>query len=133
MGTGSGTAWNEEQYNINRGENEADLNAILAGIEQGNTQFGQGMQAEQLGFQEAQTRDQMEGAEVKGLMDLSRAVSTPTFGNFTSFGPPGAADYTQAGQSQYQAALDKANAQNASNSSAWGTVGTIAAAAATAY
>jgi hypothetical protein len=129
IGTGSGSAWNNEQQNIGVNENQADLEAIMAGIGQGNTEFNQGMQLEQQGFNEAQIRDQMEGAEVKGLMDLSRGVSTPVFNDFTSFGPPGTASQTAAAQNQYQAGLDKANAQNAANSQAWGTVGSIGGAA----
>jgi hypothetical protein len=45
IGTGTGSAWNTEQGNLGDTENRARMNAILAGIQQGNTEFGQGMQA----------------------------------------------------------------------------------------
>jgi len=41
IGTGTGNAWNTEQGNLADSENRAGLNAILAGIQQGNTMFGQ--------------------------------------------------------------------------------------------
>jgi hypothetical protein len=79
VGTGTGQAWNTEQGNLGDTENRARMNAILAGINQGNTQFTQGLQARQQGVQEENNR--MDA--IKGMMGLS----APTTGQFASFNP----------------------------------------------
>lgn len=49
MGTGTGRANQTQEEIMGQTRNDADLKAILAGIQQGNTEFGQGMQQYQQG------------------------------------------------------------------------------------
>lgn len=49
LSLGSGKAWDNEQFNLNDAENRSRMMAAQAGIQQGNTMFGQGMQKYQQG------------------------------------------------------------------------------------
>ena len=51
LNTGSGKAWENAQRSLNDAENQSALAAAQAGIGQGNTMFGQGMQQYQQGVQ----------------------------------------------------------------------------------
>lgn len=51
LSLGSGKAWDNEQFNLNDAENRSAMMAAQAGINQGNTMFGQGMQKYQQGVE----------------------------------------------------------------------------------
>lgn len=51
LSLGSGKAWDNEQFNLNDAENRSRMMAAQAGIQQGNTMFGQGMQKYQQGVE----------------------------------------------------------------------------------
>jgi hypothetical protein len=113
VGTGSGTAWNTEQQNIGDTENRADLNAILAGIQQGNVQFGQGMQARQQGVGETLQGEQANLGKLTGLMGMGRDAKMPTFSSFAHATPGPVADITGAAKATYGAERDAYNADEA--------------------
>jgi hypothetical protein len=126
VGTGTGRAWNAEQGNLGDTENRARMNAILAGINQGNTQFTQGLQARQQGVQEENNR--MDA--IKGMMGLS----APTTGQFASFNPQQgfvqAPDYVSnaIAKTQNQQAINNAKAASSGGllGGMGGTIGAIA-------
>lgn len=72
LGTGSGAAWESAQRSIGDTENRADLNAVLAGINQGNTQYsqalaGRGQRAGELG----QTFNQGMAGRQQGVNEMN--------------------------------------------------------------
>lgn len=125
LGTGSGQAWNTEQGNISDAENRADLNAIMAGIEQGNTEFGQGMDLHQQGVSDILGERAANLGQLSGLMGLGQNVTNPTFDDYYTSGAYQTGDQMQAQQAAYNAALNKTNASNADKSSDMGALGTI--------
>jgi hypothetical protein len=126
VGTGTGRAWNTEQGNIGDTENRSRLNAVLAGINQGNTAFGQGMLRHTTGVNDILNQRTGNLAQISGLMGLGQNLTTPQFANVGSVGQPGGIDYMGAANSQYGAALDKSNAANADKSNTMKGIGTAA-------
>lgn len=133
MGTGSGTAWNTEQQNIGDRESRADMQAIMGGIDQGNKEFTQGMQAHQTGVNDILQQRQGNLGQLSGLMGLIDKVKNPTFQNVNNVGTYNPADLMAAQKAQYDAALNKSNAGNADKSNTMGTIGTVASVAATLF
>ena len=117
IGTGTGQAWNTEQQNIGDAESRADLEAILAGINQGNTEFGQAMDLHQTGTQDILAQEQANQAKMAGMMGQSNTFRLPEFANAPTPGMPGEAtpDLLNAANASYQAAVDRANAKAAGN------------------
>jgi hypothetical protein len=114
LGTGSGQAWNTEQQNLGDTENRADMNAILSGIQQGNTMFGQGMQARQQGVNEITGAEQANLGKLQGLMGMGRNAQMPTFQSVNQVGMAPTADIMGAAQNQFGAERDAYNAETAS-------------------
>jgi hypothetical protein len=114
LGTGSGEAWNTEQQNIGDTENRADLEAVLAGIQQGNVQFGQGMQARQQGVGETLQGEQANLGKLSGLMALGRGPQMPTFSGVNQVGMAPTADSMGAAEKSFGAERDAYNANTAS-------------------
>ena len=117
LGTGSGQAWDTEQTNLGQNENDADLKAILAGVNQGNTEFGQGMQLHTTGTGDILNQNTANLQKVGGMMGHSNSFRMPTFGAAPTPGmnPNVTPNLVGAADASYQAAVDKANAQNASD------------------
>lgn len=113
LNLGSGQAWNTEQQNIGDQENRADLESILAGINQGNTEFGQGMQAHQQGVQDINQARAGDIATASALEGMSPAQGNPDFASFFNSGNYSPQSQMSAGEQQYQAAMDRAAAKNA--------------------
>ena len=112
LGTGSGTAWNTEQQNIGDRENRAGMEAILAGINQGNTEFNQGV-----GLHTTRVNDILRGRQAnleqsKGLLNMNPQVTMPQFQSTNVNGPGNSGNLMHAGQLQYNASMNAANAKN---------------------
>jgi hypothetical protein len=76
LGTGSGQAWNAEQQNLGETANNADLQAILAGINQGNIEFGQGMDRSQFDLGQAgQAFNQGMGLRQQGMSEEQARIA----------------------------------------------------------
>lgn len=133
VGTGSGKAWDDEQSNIGDRESRADLNAIMAGINQGNTEFTQGMDAHRQGISDITGEREANIGQVGGLMALGGNVTNPQFADYYQGGPYQIADLLGAATNQYGASLDKTNAANADKSSGMQALGTVASIGATIY
>jgi len=133
LGEASGSAWNSGERNLNQAANDADLKAIMAGINQGNTEFGQGMLRHTTGTSDILNQRAGNLGQISGLMGLGQNLTTPQFSNVSSVGQPGAADLMGAANSQYSAALDKTNAANADKSNTMKGIGTIASIGATIF
>jgi hypothetical protein len=119
LGTGSGNAWNTEQQNIGDTENRADMNAILSGIQQGNTMFGQGMQARQQGVGETLQQNQANLGKLSGLMGLARGPQMPQFQNVNQVGMAPTADLMGAAKQQYGADVGRYNIDRAEDMAPW--------------
>lgn len=131
LGLGSGQAYNSQQDVLNQSENDAGLKSILAGIQQGNTQFGQGMQMHQQGVQDILNQRAGNLGQLSGLMGLTQTQGpNAQFNPFMDAGSYKPADLMGAQQAQYNAALDKTNAANADKSGNMQAIGTAAGMAA---
>ena len=126
LGTGSGQAWNTQQNLIGQNENDANLKAILAGIQQGNVEFGQGMDLRKQGVNEILGQKQANLGQLSGLMGLSHAQQMPQFASYAQTGGYQIPDLVGAAKANYDAQVAQANAKNASKGGLLGTLGGIA-------
>jgi hypothetical protein len=126
MNTGSGKAWENAQRAIGTNESQADLQAIQAGISQGNTEYNQAMAGRQQGVNEILGQKQANLGQISGMMGLGQQMGVPQFNSFQGMQPYNVADLTGAAQNQYQAQLDQYNAKKASSGGLLGTIGGIA-------
>jgi hypothetical protein len=106
-------AWTNAENQQGRDENDARMQGILGGFQQGNTEFGQALglasgtqaqRAAQLG--ERQTLREQPLQDTLGLLS---GAKVPQFGQYTTAGSATAPNYLGAQQSSYNAALDKMN------------------------
>jgi len=122
MGTGSGTAWNTEQQNIGDAESRADMQAIMGGINQGNTEFNQGVTA-----RNTYTGEQDRTLKNVGGMMGAAAPEALKFGDYVKQGVVNAPDYTGNATAMWKMQQDAANAKAAASKggmmSGLGTVG----------
>ena len=126
LGMGSGQAYNTQQELLNDAENRSAMMAAQAGIQQGNTMFGQQNQLHQQGVQDILNQKQANLAQLSGLMGLSQSAGMPNFGNFATAGNLTTPDMMGAAQQNYAAQMNAANAKSAGNSALLGTIGGIA-------
>ena len=126
LGTGSGQAWNTQQNLIGQNENDANLKAILAGIQQGNVEFGQGMDLRNQGVNEILKQKQANLGQLSGLMGLTQQQQMPQFANYAQTGAYQIPDLVGAAKANYDAQVAQANAKNASGGGLLGTLGGIA-------
>jgi len=128
LGEATGQAWNSGEQNLNDAASRADMQAILAGINQGNTEFGQGMQLHTTGTGDILNQQTANNQKVGGMMGQSNNFTMPTFKDAPTPGMPGAVNpNTVEGAMK----MDQIKAQNAAAQSKWkdqllGTAGTIA-------
>lgn len=130
LGMGSGQAYNTQQELLNDAENRSAMMAAQAGIQQGNTMFGQQNQLHQQGVQDILAQKQANLGQLSGIMGLGQAMGVPQFNQFGQAGAYQTPDLMGAAQNQYGANLDKTNAANADKSNTMKTVGTVASIAA---
>jgi hypothetical protein len=106
-------AWTNAENQQGRDENDARMQGILGGFQQGNTEFGQGLSlATGTGAQRAGQLGERETIRSQPLQDylsLQGADKTPQFGQYTTAGTATAPNYLGAAQSNYNAGLDSAN------------------------
>jgi hypothetical protein len=128
LGEASGTAWNTGEQNLNDAASRADMQAILAGINQGNIQFGQGMDLHKQGISNITGERTLNANLAGGMMGLGNNFRLPTFANAPTPGMPGAAtpDLMGSAEQQYQAKLAQNNASSAWKDKLLGTAGSIA-------
>lgn len=133
LSLGSGQAYNTQQELLNDSENRSAMMGAQAGIQQGNTMFGQQNQLHQQGVQDILSQKQANLGQLSGLMGLGQQMGVPQFENFTGAGALTTPDMMGAAQSQYGANMDKTNAANADKANTMKTVGTVASIAAAAF
>lgn len=128
LGEASGTAWNTGEQNLNDAASRADMQAILGGINQGNIQFGQGMDLHKQGISNITGERALNANLTGGMMSLGNNFRLPTFANAPTPGMPENAtpDIMSAAKAQYQAKLANEQAQSAWKSKLFGTAGSIA-------
>lgn len=113
LNAGSGQAWLNAQRALGTNENQADMQAIMAGINQGNTEFGQGMQAHNAGVQDILSQKQANLGQLSGLMGLRQNAGNVQFQNIGQTPQLGAVDYAQLANQAYNQQLNTTNAANA--------------------
>lgn len=134
LGLGSGRAYDTQQELLNDSENRSGMMGAQAGIQQGNTMFGQGMQLNSQGNQNILNERTANLGQLSGLMGLQQNLSgAPNMGGFNAAGAFQGADLMGAANSQYQTGLDATNAQNADNAAKQQAAMTAVAAAATIF
>jgi hypothetical protein len=155
-GNTGGEAWDRSQMMIGRNENDQRQQALLGAMGAYNDIFqrslaNRGQVAnEQLGMANVNagidtsnagnqtqssianmgnynTSRELDLQELMGMLGGAQRVTMPSFSNM------GETQYMPAGQQQYGAAMDAANAKNAANNSMWGTAGSLAGTALTVW
>lgn len=147
LGSGTGQANSNMQQDVNDSEGRADLNAIMAGYDQGNTEFGQNMQGYQQGaanlnnqfgqnmqgyqqgannlnnnWQQGMAGQQQKYSQLSGLMGLGGSASMPASGGFMSATGSNADDLMNSSKAAHDAQVAAANAKNASKSGMFGSI-----------
>jgi hypothetical protein len=130
FGSRAGTTMNQQ---IADATSRSGMMGAQAGIQQGNTMFGQQNQLHQQGVSDILNQKQANVNQLQGLMGLGQQMGVPQFENFTGAGALATPDLMGAANSQYNANLDKTNASNADSANTMKTVGTIASIAAIAF
>lgn len=133
LSLGSGKAYDTQQELLNDSANRSAMMAAQAGIQQGNTMFGQQNQLHQQGVNDILQQRQANLGQLSGLMGLGQQMGVPQFENFTGAGQLTTPDMMGAAQNQYGANMDKTNAANADKANTMKTVGTVASIAAAAF
>jgi hypothetical protein len=130
FGSRAGTTMNQQ---IADATSRSGMMGAQAGINQGNTEFGQQNQLHSQGVSDILNQKQANEQQLSGLMGLGQQMGTPQFSQFNQAGAYQTPDLMSAADKGYSANLDKTNAKNADNANTMKTVGTVATIAAMAF
>lgn len=133
LGLGSGRAYDTQQELLNESENRSAMMGAQAGIQQGNTMFGQQNQLHQQGVSDILNQQNANMQTAQGLLGMQQAMGVPQYNQFNTAGAYQTPDLMGAAQNQYGADLNKTNAANADKANTMKTVGTVASIAAAAF
>lgn len=123
FGSQAGTTMNQQLADA---ASRSAMMGAQAGIQQGNTMFGQQNQLHQQGVQDILNQRTANLGQISGLMGVGQQMGVPQFENFTA--ATNAPNLNIASGLQ-QSAQDQANAKNMDKSNTMGAVGKIAGAA----
>lgn len=128
-----GEAWNASQDDLNRGENDARLAAIMAGGGEQSRLYSLGQNARQQAIQEQSILRNLPLNEINALRTGAQ-ITNPTFNGNVPIGTPQAGNFAQAGQLQgqyeqgvYNADVAKTNSANSNAASGIGSALAMAA------
>lgn len=136
--TEDSNAWARSMDTLNRGDTDAQMQALLAGtaennnifnrsLSQNNQVFGQGLAQEGLTLQQRQqAMAEQNNPYQQALWTQQMQPGNPAFSQFTNAGAGIGTNYTGAGQSQYAGQLGNYNAQTAANNGLISGIGQIA-------
>lgn len=136
--TEDSNAWARSMDTLNRGDTDAQMQALLAGtaennnifnrsLAQNNQVFGQGLAQEGLTLQQRQQAlSEQNNPYQQALWTQQLQPGNPAFSQFTNAGAGYGTDYTTAGQSQYAGQLGNYNAQTAANNGLISGIGQLA-------
>ena len=131
-------AWARAMDTLNRGDTDAQMQALLAGtaennnifnrsLAQNNQVFGQGLAQEGLTLQQRQqAMAEANNPYQQAIWTQQLRPQTPTFNPFVNAGQGVGTNYMGAGQSQYAGELGNYNAQTAANNGMISGIGQIA-------
>jgi len=129
LGEASGTAWNTGEQNLNDAGSRADLQAIQAGLAQGNVEFGQGVTA-----RNTYTGEQDRALKNVGGMMSAAAPADLKFGSYAQQAPVTAPNTTENAMAMWKMQQDAANAKAAaSKGGMMGGLGTVGGGLAAGY
>lgn len=115
LGTGSGAAYNEQQNLIGQNENDADLKSILAGINQGNTEFNQGMQRREADINEITGVREANLTQAGALERMQNDITGSGVSDVQAVGGYDTPSALEAMKAAYGANLNSTNARNATS------------------
>lgn len=136
--TEDSNAWARSMDTLNRGDNDARMQALLAGtaennnifnrsLAQNNQVFGQGLNREGLAIQQRQqAMAEANNPYQQALWTQQMQPGNPAFSQFTNAGAGTGTDYMGAGQNQYAGQLGNYNAQTAANNGLISGIGQLA-------
>lgn len=137
LNLGSGRAYDTQQELLNDSANRSAMMGAQAGIQQGNTMFGQALQSRQQGANEMLSQKEANLGQLSGLMGLRQNIGSPQFQSVGATPQLSGVDYTGLANQKYQQQLNATNASNADraakNQSTASTLGTVASVAAIAF
>ena len=132
QGVGTNTnsaAWDRMQADLGRNENDASMQALLAGAKEYGNIYARGMTNRNQWLEEQNALRQMPLQELTAMLRNQQSYAAPQFQGFYNQSAGAGADILGAAQQQYGAAVDKANANAQAKSNMWGTIGSIGGAA----
>lgn len=130
VGTNTNSAsWDRMQADLGRNENDASMQALLAGAKEYGNIYDRSMGNRNQWLTEQTAMRQLPLQELTAMLRNQQSYAAPQFQGFYNQSAGAGADILGAAQQQYGAAVDKANANAQANSNMWGTIGSIGAAA----
>lgn len=126
LGMGSGRAYDTQQELLNESENRSGLMAAQAGIQQGNTMFGQQNQLHQQGVSDILNQQNANMQTAQGLLGMQQPMNAPSYNQFVQTNPYQIGNQYGAAQDQYAAQMNQANAGNAAKGQIGSVIGGIA-------
>lgn len=133
QGVGGNTnseAWDRAQQDLGRNENDASMQALLAGAQEYGNIYDRGMGNRNQWLTEQTAMRQLPLQELTAMLRNQQSYAAPQFEGFYQQQTGTGADILGAGQQQYGAAVDAANAKAQAKSNTMGTIGSIAGTAA---
>lgn len=133
QGVGGNTgneAWDRTQQQLGRNENDAYLQSLMPAMQEYGNVYNRQNQNRNQWLDEQKYVRQQSMDEMMNMLRGQQYITSPGFDPVPQQAGSRAADVLGAGQQQYGAAMDAANAKNANRSATMGTIGSVAGAAA---
>lgn len=126
VGTNTNSAsWDRMQSDLGRNENDASMQALLAGAKEYGNIYDRGMTNRNQWLTEQTAMRQLPLQELTAMLRNQQSYAAPQFQGFYNQSAGAGADILGAAQQQYGSAVDKANADAKAKSNMWGTIGSI--------
>ena len=129
-GNTNSASWDRAQSDLGRNENDASMQALLAGAKEYGNIYDRGMTNRNQWLEEQNAMRQMPLQELTAMLRNQQSYAAPQFEGYATTLPYESADLLGAAQQQYGAAADKANANAQAKSNTMSTIGSIAGTAA---
>lgn len=129
QGVGGNTnseAWDRAQTDLGQNETDASLQALLAGAKEYGNIYDRGMTNRNQWLEEQKGLREMPMQEMLAMLRGQDSYKPDNFDSFYNQSSGSGADILGAGQQQYGAAVDAANAKAKSKSDTMGTIGSLA-------
>jgi hypothetical protein len=132
-GNTGGEAWDRTQQQLGRNENDAYLQALMPAMQEYGNIYNRKMGNRNQWLGEQQYMREQPMNELMAMLRNQDSIGMPQFNPVPQQAGSRAADVLGAGQQQYGAAMDAANAKAANKSATMGTIGSLAGTAMMAF